>query len=361
MLRFLIPTLVVCYLGHLIFNDPDLVRLRWQSNALTRIALALLLAFTGTAITILRWRLMLKALGLTIPFLEAIRVGFVAELFNLFLIGGVGGDVVKATFVANSFPNQRIRGISATLLDRVVGLYSLLLMSTFGIAAFSLFFTLPILIKTLGLALAASLLIATLFLISPFIIPHWFWDFRHSKLIPRIARQPVKDALSATLGYRRRPSALILATGLTLTTQILLAMAFWLIATSVLQTAPSFGHHLVLLPTASVTGILPLPFGGLGIFEGTIGTLYESFTYGAIPASYGVVSSLGYRLVSLVIVIPGVICWSLSRSQVSNQSIRAKTQLNPAATLKNDCRQRQPELQDSGRSRTDIAPVPSKA
>ena len=61
-------------------------------------------------------------------------MSWVGYFAGIFLPGGAGGDVAKAYLIARARPSGRMHGISTVLVDRFVGLYSLLML---GCASFA--------------------------------------------------------------------------------------------------------------------------------------------------------------------------------------------------------------------------------
>src|SRR5439155_7274092 len=69
---------------------------------------------------------------------DSIRLGLVGFFFNTFLPGSVGGDLIKAWYIAGE-QSRRTVAVSTVLIDRVLGLWALaalvaLLGSSFWIA-----------------------------------------------------------------------------------------------------------------------------------------------------------------------------------------------------------------------------------
>jgi len=76
-----------------------------------------------------RWGILLRALGIQLPWKRIFQLSFVGAFFNIALPGAVTGDVVKAYYVANEAPGKRAWALSSILFDRVAGLSALILVS----------------------------------------------------------------------------------------------------------------------------------------------------------------------------------------------------------------------------------------
>ena len=63
-------------------------------------AVAFVIYVTALMATFVRWFTLVRAVGLKFRVVDAIRLGFIGNIFNLVIPGAVGGDVIKAVFLA---------------------------------------------------------------------------------------------------------------------------------------------------------------------------------------------------------------------------------------------------------------------
>lgn len=77
----------------------------------------------------LRWN-MLVNLEISYPFKSAIKETLIGNFFNFFIPSGVGGDIVKALAISESHKVPKKVSFSLVTIDRVLGLFSLILFST---------------------------------------------------------------------------------------------------------------------------------------------------------------------------------------------------------------------------------------
>src|SRR5579863_6219858 len=98
--------------------------------------LALFLLFTDylqIAIISWRWNVLNRALGFGIRYLEAFSLSMIGLLFTVVIPGSVGGDVIKAYYVGTRVPNRRAHAFTTILMDRYLGLLSLLTLGATGV------------------------------------------------------------------------------------------------------------------------------------------------------------------------------------------------------------------------------------
>jgi uncharacterized protein (TIRG00374 family) len=76
----------------------------------------------------LRWKL-ISSLKKQISLGKSIQQHLIGQFFNTFVPGGVGGDVIKALRLSNETSLAKSDSLSLTLLDRVFGIFGLVLFS----------------------------------------------------------------------------------------------------------------------------------------------------------------------------------------------------------------------------------------
>jgi len=107
-------------------------QLRWDGlrSALSHpglVALGVLGAFLPIIISFYRLQMLLKALGITCyKFLDVVRIGYIGCFFSAFMPGSMG-DVIKTAYIMRD-THENAKSIASALIDRVQGLFGLLLM-----------------------------------------------------------------------------------------------------------------------------------------------------------------------------------------------------------------------------------------
>ena len=79
------------------------------------------------ALQYVRWYLLVRALDLPFTLRNAFRLGAVGTFYNTFLPGAIGGDIVKAVFIARGQPARKAAAVATVVADRLIGLFGLLL------------------------------------------------------------------------------------------------------------------------------------------------------------------------------------------------------------------------------------------
>ncbi|MFC1611136.1 YbhN family protein [Myxococcota bacterium] len=81
-----------------------------------------------TLISITRWWMLLRAVGLPIQFMEALRLSYIGFFFNAAVPGLTGGDVVKGVYIARGSENP-YKAFLSVFVDRAIGLFGLALLA----------------------------------------------------------------------------------------------------------------------------------------------------------------------------------------------------------------------------------------
>ncbi len=80
-------------------------------------------------IATVRWRVLLGLADVRVPFLRAVQLQFVSLFFNVVIPGNVGGDVIKALYVAgDGHAEKRTTLLLIAFVERLVGLGGLVTM-----------------------------------------------------------------------------------------------------------------------------------------------------------------------------------------------------------------------------------------
>ncbi len=97
-----------------------------RSMATGPLILSALLMGATVMTGVLRWQIVLRVHGLDMPLWRTTQISFIAHFFNSFLLGSVGGDVLKAYYVARETHHKKTEAVVTVLVDRIIGMFSLL-------------------------------------------------------------------------------------------------------------------------------------------------------------------------------------------------------------------------------------------
>lgn len=225
------------------------------------------------AIGVRQWRVLLEAQAVAVPRLRLFRAYNLGMFLNFVLPSGVGGDVVRAVQIHREAKGGT-RGVAATLLDRMAGLFTLALFAS--VASWLLAATHPEpLFKHLAWASGATSLlfcIGAVVLFSRRIVgwisPMARW-LGEGALLDR-----ARDLRHAFLHYRSEPGVAIHVVALSVATQFLRILVHWCCARA-LGLPLDFAWILLFVPIVALISILPISVGGWGLREGSQKTFFS--------------------------------------------------------------------------------------
>ena len=137
-LLILLQTGVTVGLLAFFFHDPEFRRDTWDALRHAEVSwllLGILIAGGENFLGVIRWRIFLRMLGIRIPFWKSVQVCMIALFCNTFLLGAVGGDLLRAGYlVRRGF--GKTEAMLSVVMDRVSGLGALIVY-TVGLAAWN--------------------------------------------------------------------------------------------------------------------------------------------------------------------------------------------------------------------------------
>ncbi len=238
-------------------------------------------------ITFYRWFLLVRALDIPFRVRDAFRLGFIGNVFNLVIPGGVGGDLIKAYYLCRE-QARKAQAIASMAIDRIVGLLGLFLLA--GMMGFAAWSTAGIDVRRLIAIIWAAAGAGVLGLIVLF-TPALYRPLRRV-VAGRGRLESVFDELtSAASTYRERLGVIAVALLLAMGSHTLFVLAFYMASRAMFERLPSLGQHFVMVPLTLFTTAVPLPFGALGLSEQVSDQLFR-----LVDHPGGAVAMMGYRV-----------------------------------------------------------------
>lgn len=117
---------VIIVFAYLIGTDKlNMYEFRKIVHAPVPILIACLLLLVPMIGSFIRYQILLRAIDIQIPTMEVFRIGFIGCFFNTFMLGGLGGDVVKVAYVVRASGN-RAGSVASVIVDRLLGLLGMI-------------------------------------------------------------------------------------------------------------------------------------------------------------------------------------------------------------------------------------------
>jgi len=286
-------------------------------------ALAVLLA--GAQLSIWRWHILLGLQGSPLAFGQVWRVSYISWFLGSFLPGAAGADALRALYVHKLCPGRRGVAFISILIDRLMGLATLLLVC------------LAILALGPTQQLPRSMLLGVVFLVAgglavvvvaPIVALHLNRHLlRLLHRVPRIARLAAALDEAADLArssWRRQPTLLLACLALGMLGHVLVLTAIAILAAGSGVTALTVPQLALAGSIGVLINQIPLTPGGLGVGELGFAQVCLLMAPGSSASAYGSVM-LAFRLVTLVSYLPGGLAMSNYRAAENASSMAATT------------------------------------
>lgn len=289
--------------------------------AILPMLLSLLAKFGLRVLVAAKWYFLVRVSDPTFRFVDALAMHFIGGAAGIAL-PLVGVDAVVG-YAYYRHRGQAGTAISTVIVDRVIGVYTTVILATVGVL-FNLerFSGMPGILWFVGVLVAGAL-------IGPFVL-HGLASsgalWRRVRLPERITRLG-KEIVTGFRDLRDYGvSMLVLNVALSFATQLVRVIAAFALAFAVHE-QPSFLDFMVLIPLSFLIAMVPLTVGGLGIEQGAFIVLFGLV---GISAESAFVMSIVGTALTTVSVLPGVVLimrgWGTAAAE-----IRIKGKENPPA------------------------------
>ncbi|MFT7668349.1 MAG: hypothetical protein ACI8X5_001040 [Planctomycetota bacterium] len=249
----------------------------------------------GLFFGVTRWWRILRLANCPSSWWNTLRFSSLGLFFNLVMPGLTGGDLPKALMVVRAHPERRADALATVVIDRLIGLWSLVLLACSVVwwrAGDWVVLQLPVTLALVAMSMGM------IFVLLPGPRRVLGFDRLIAKL-PQAAR--IQKLEQSALLYRGRPGELVISILLSLGNHISVVAAVYAIGTA-FGTLLGFGAYVGVVSVANLITALPLSPGGWGVGEAAYGYLFEQM--GAV-ATIGVAVSVTYRLCTVALGLAG--------------------------------------------------------
>lgn len=293
----------------------------------------LCLAMVGTVFcgAFFRWKTLLATQQIYLSYWKTFRIGMLGQFFSAVIPGTVGGDLVKAVYVARRFPSRKVKTVSTIFLDRLIGLAAMLVL---GAIAFLIgrpqFRDLP---PAPGLAIVISLgwvLVALGGAVVAGLAVYPLVSARLPAEAPALLRRLPLSTLWVSLyeiaiSFRHSVTTLWATLILSMGMHCLNIGVLWVAAQSVFGPAPWGPVSASLFVVAAVLGLcaMAIPVAPLGLGVGQL-AFAGIFSALAIPNPvFGVTIVTVSQLVNLTMNLCGAIFFATYRHEVEDAAAQS--------------------------------------
>lgn len=291
---------IVCWLFWL--NRDRLQQLITQPVRKLPLALGTVSCVFSVLLTFCRWSMLVWSQGLPFRLRDGFRIGFIGYLFNQVIPGAVSGDLVKAVLLARE-QDRRTVAIATVVIDRIVGMYALVLVAGLSAACFWSELAATRELRLLATWVAGVSGVGTIgfaLLFTPLLY--------RPRLVRALVRLPLVggalgEVLRAMSVYHERRRVILLAVLMSMVAHVGFIGSLWGAARSLPGDQWPLRVHYVVAPIGLSVNAIPLSPGGLGVGEAGMQQLFGLVGGDGAKAF---VMMLAYRVMSWLIALAGV-------------------------------------------------------
>ena len=241
-----------------------------------------------------RWQILLSFEKVEIPFLKALSLSLIGIFFNFFVPGGVGGDVVKGSYLIKDHPSKKWFIGWSILVDRVFGVLALLFYSSITGLLYSSRLELKLRWSFYSLSLLIFLFLITLIVILIFLPKN-----RMDRLL---RSQPWAEKVLLPLFYFvRYPRKVILPFLLSLVGQgLVISIGAFLVY--YLQLPIPIWVILLIFPFGFLATVVPISPAGIGVGQAAFFYLFDRVVN---QGEFGVLTITFFQAVQFLVGLAG--------------------------------------------------------
>lgn len=251
--------------------------------------LAHLIAFI---ILLVRWKTVLGIFH-DVPIRALFRSFYIGIFSNNFLPSNVGGDLLRASYLANQGLSTANILIS-TVLDRFIGALVTLLICSVA------FYWVP-LEQIKSILNPKQLLLFLLLLISLPVIIYFLFKVLNRKFNLLRRHDAFAYIMQVFNIFRKHTKRIFFMMSLGFISTSFVVCSYWLLAGGLNMNIPMVILYLA-VPLSFIAGLLPISIGGLGVREGTVIYLLTIFDQ---PREQVITLTLAYLLILIIVTLPG--------------------------------------------------------
>ena len=261
------------------------------------LAVVLGLVAVDRAVMILRWVLLLRAHDAPIGTAHAARIFLVSSFVGSFLPAGVGGDAARA-YGLSRVTAAGDEALASVIVDRVLGIVSLLTMGVVGVIAWT---------PGGGLDWRAGAAIVFVLLVCV----ATFWADRFVSPLSSSAGY-LHRVTAAISRYREHRSVLMHVMLWSFVVQLLRITQAYVLGLGLGILVP-FRYYLVFMPVGLLMLLLPISVSGFGVPQGVIVWLLRPM---GVPDEQAFALSTLIVLTGLAGNLPGLVLWLRQRREI---------------------------------------------
>jgi len=322
-LKIIFAVLVIYYMvstGKLDIHQ--ILQIAHKQVMIVKVILTILATY---ALVTVRWYYLLRWQGIPVTFRDVTRINCIGLFFNSFMPGAVGGDLVKAFYIARENQEYRTKAIITIIIDRIIGFETMMLVALCALLLnYNTISNSPQL-KALGSAIAIYIAISIMAAAAVFSKKaKQFYIMIGIKDI--LYKLPFKDNIITIYDpfhtYADQKKRLLKAMAITVPMDILTIYAFFLIGREMGETLVSLPSYFTAIPAGMVILSLPISPAGIGVGQGAFYNLFKWF--GADSGAIGATIITVFQLLMIAVNLSFVVVYLRNKKAIEQAATEAR-------------------------------------
>ena len=302
--KVVFASIVIIWLFHKV--DPHRL---WESIGRAQAApilLGIILLLVTVFIAAWRWQRVLRIFDIHIPLTSAVCIVLIGQFFAIFLPGPVGDDLTRMLYVSRLAPGRIGEACTTVVLDRCLGLTSVLLLAGFCVpwqwALLSTSRQTHLLGVVILTASAAAFIGGAIFFATGHPTRGWF-----EKRLRAFPAKSLRDELARIWGLLCDHKLVVLQVlGAAVATQLIHCFTFYLAGRSVgIATSPLV--WVTFIPIVLAANALPITIAGIGVREYLL-ILFLGVIAKIDDASAFAASFVMFAMIFVICLLGGLLC-----------------------------------------------------
>ena len=266
------------------------------SASVDMLILAIILQIASVLIISARWWMILRK-GAEVKLQSVLKIGYIGIMFNNFMPSSIGGDFVRGYYISKTGVSLN-KAVNSLIVDRVLGLFFLLIFSFVFLIIYHNIVYLPSYIENMVIFSLFGLFVLILIAKSPKLVA-----VSNSIVIKSFLSADNRQRVTSSISefQKNTPKTVVFLIMFLMSFFLLLleTAVFWLIALS-LDIIYPFYVFVIAVPIITIIAALPISFGGLIMREAAGIVILEMMGVAVAEASLIVILFIPVLIISSI-------------------------------------------------------------
>lgn len=230
-----------------------------------------------------RWQLLLEGQDILTSFKQTLPLTFIGLFFNLAMPGSVGGDVIKAYYIAQEKPGTKLKAATSVLMDRIVGLFAMGIIASVAIATNWERIANSAHLRALAISVFAVLFIFIIFFSLGFSRRVRAHDLTNSVLNKLPASRLFTRLYDAIHSFKDGRREFVIGIGLSLLVQSLNIVCLYVLAVALGYENITLAAFFFIIPLGLIATAVPISPAGIGVGQAVFFQLFAWYQSNISP------------------------------------------------------------------------------